>query len=87
MLNFPKIPKIALRKFSELSTSLWRSKGDFRVKLTFFWVALHVWMCGATSLRYWRSPVIPGVSLILRTLVGCGRTVFGPLFGQQNASV
>ena len=26
MLNFPKIPKIALRKFSELSHSLWRSK-------------------------------------------------------------
>ena len=26
MLNFPKIPKIALRKFSELSTSLCRSK-------------------------------------------------------------
>ena len=42
MLNFPKIPKIALRKFSELSTSLCRSKGDFRVKLTFFWVALHM---------------------------------------------
>ena len=42
MLNFPKIPKIALRKFSELSTTLWRSKGDFRVKLTFFWVALHM---------------------------------------------
>ena len=26
MLNFPKIPKIALRKFSELSHSVWRSK-------------------------------------------------------------
>ena len=44
MLNFPKIPKIALRKFSELSHTLWRSKRDFRVKLTFFWVALHIIM-------------------------------------------
>ena len=42
MLNFPKILKIALRKISELSHSLWRSKRDFRVKLTFFWVALHI---------------------------------------------
>ena len=40
--NFPKIPKIALRKFSELSHTLWRSKRDFRVNLTFFWVALHI---------------------------------------------
>ena len=42
MLNFPKIPKIALRKFSELSIAPWRSKRDFRVNLTFFWVALHI---------------------------------------------
>ena len=42
MLNFPKIPKIALRKFRELSNQPWRSKRDFRVKLTFFWVALHM---------------------------------------------
>ena len=26
MLNFPKIPKIALRKFCELSYGSWRSK-------------------------------------------------------------
>ena len=45
MLNFPKIPKIALRKFSELTHTLWRSKRDFRVKLTFFWVALHILNC------------------------------------------
>ena len=42
MLNFPKISKIALRKFSELCYDLWRSKRDFRVKLTFIWMALHI---------------------------------------------
>ena len=44
MLNFPKIPKIALRKFSELSHTLWRSK---RAKST-----QDSFLLGGSSYRY-----------------------------------
>ena len=40
--NFPKIPKIALRKSCDHFWDLWRAKREIRLKMTSFWVALHM---------------------------------------------